>query len=154
MDHVAPDLRTALVVDDNADVRLLLATVLGTRGFRVVEAADGGQALGLAEQADPPDVVVLDVQMPDFDGWETLAALRASPRFADVPVVLCTVKSSAADRLRAWKLGCDGYLVKPFDIHDLVRDVEGAIDARRAGREARQQLSSGRGGRWCPAAGS
>ncbi|HEX2040822.1 MAG TPA: response regulator [Acidimicrobiales bacterium] len=136
---MAPPVRTALVVDDNPDVRLLLATVLGARGFTVVEAAGGAEALAVADRTAVPDVVVLDVQMPEPDGWDTLAALRASPRFADVPVVVCTVKSSVADRVRAWKLGCDGYLVKPFDVDDLVRGVEAAIESRRAGREVRRR---------------
>ena len=141
---------TVLVVDDNADVRLLMATVLGTGGYRVMEAGSGDEALAMTVQADVPDAIVLDVQMPLLDGWDTLAGIRESPRFGDVPVVLCTVKSSAADRMRGWKLGCDGYLVKPFDIDDLLQEVESAIAKRAAQQLAvrHRQRQAGSEPRW------
>ena len=132
---------TALVVDDNEDVRLLLATVLGSGGYDVVEAASGDEALAMTRTASVPDVIVLDVQMPVLDGWDTLAGIRASSRFGDVPVVLCTVKSSAPDRMRGWKLGCDGYLVKPFDIEELLHEVENAIAQRAARKETRWRFA-------------
>jgi CheY-like chemotaxis protein len=140
---------TVLVVDDHADVRLLMTTVLASGGYHVVEAASGDEALAMTAGPDVPDAIVLDVQMPLLDGWDTLAGIRASPRFGEVPVVLCTVKSSAADRMRGWKLGCDGYLVKPFDIDDLLREVENAMTKRAAQRLAvRRQRQAGDERRW------
>src|SRR4051794_14139204 len=104
----------ALVIDDQADVRRLIEHVLIRAGF-VVEGVGGARAalLRLA-RGSVPDLVVLDVQMPDVDGWTALRAIRATQRTADVPVVLCTVKGRVDDAMRGWKLGCDGYVAKPF----------------------------------------
>lgn len=117
-----------LVVDDAADVRLLLRTVLTEGGFHVTEAAGGAEAIALLEGV-LPDLVLLDVQMPGNDGWQTLTAIRARRRTSTLPVVICTVKGGADDRARGYRLGCDGYLVKPFSINDVV-DVVAEVLAR------------------------
>jgi CheY-like chemotaxis protein len=114
----------ALVVDDAADIRLLADLVLSMAGFTVVAAASGADALRMLAAGDLPDIVLLDVQMPDLDGWETLTRLRGDPRTAALPVVMCTVKGLPEDSLRGWSLGCDGYLGKPFDIAGLVAELE------------------------------
>jgi CheY-like chemotaxis protein len=114
----------ALVVDDAADIRLLADLVLSMAGFTVVGAASGAEALRMLAAGDLPDIVLLDVQMPDLDGWETLTRLRGDPRTAALPVVMCTVKGLPEDSLRGWSLGCDGYLGKPFDIAGLVAELE------------------------------
>ena len=121
----------ALVVDDSADIRLLLKSVLRSRGYEVAEADSGIEALRLLSEGGPfagrlPDVVVLDVQMPLMDGWDTLAAIRANPLTANLPVVLCTVRAAPPDLEKAWGLGCDGYLVKPFNIEDVEPEVRRA----------------------------
>jgi CheY-like chemotaxis protein len=131
---------TVLVVDDAPDIRLLMREVLRHSGFVVTEAEDGSHALTVLAAGELPAVIVLDVQMPGVDGWATLAALRADPRTVDVPVVLCTVRSHPTDQLRAWELGCDGFLGKPFRIEDLVRQVRelaGADATARAANRAR-----------------
>jgi len=129
---------TALVVDDAPDIRLLADLVLSMAGFKVRAAASGRDALHLLAGAELPDVVLLDVQMPEVDGWETLSSLRADPRTADLPVVLCTVKGLPEDTLKGWSLGCDGYLGKPFDIGNLVEELQAVAyrtcDERRAVR--------------------
>ncbi len=114
---------TVLVVDDAPDIRLLVREVLERSGFVVIEACSGPQALQSLAGPELPDVVVLDVQMPDMDGWEVLSAVRRQRVTADLRVVLCTVKAGPADTLRAWELGCDGYLTKPFSIVDLADEV-------------------------------
>ena len=113
-----------LVVDDAEDIRLLMSQVLRIAGFDVAEATSGHDALRLLAEDEPPVVAVIDVQMPEMDGWETLTAVRGNPATADLPVLLCTVKSGTADILRAWQLGCDGYLTKPFAIADLIGEVQ------------------------------
>jgi CheY-like chemotaxis protein len=119
-------MRRALVVDDASDIRLLLRSVLRGRGFDVDEAANGVEALDLLASGERPDVIVLDVQMPQLDGWDTLVAIRGDPSTSEVPVILCTVRSQPADAERAWLLGCDGFVAKPFAVDDLVRRVEDA----------------------------
>ena len=126
----------ALVVDDAHDIRLLADLVLSMAGFKVTAASSGRQALALLAGDDLPDIVLLDVQMPEVDGWETLTRLRADPRTADLPVVLCTVKGLPEDTLRGWSLGCDGYLGKPFDIGGLVDELHAVLGRGLAEREA------------------
>jgi two-component system OmpR family response regulator len=127
----------ALVVDDAADIRLLAELVLTMAGFTVTAVSGGSEALRvLIVDGDLPDVVLLDVQMPDVDGWETLRRLRQHPTTADLPVVLCTVKGLPEDTLKGWSLGCDGYLGKPFDIGGLVEELEGVLARTRPERES------------------
>lgn len=118
----------ALIVDDNDDIRYLLRHVLAMDGFAVTEAPSGPDALRALQDGLRPDVVVLDVQMPDVDGWDTLRAIRADPGTAEVPVVMCTVKGRPVDAEHGWSLGCDGYVSKPFDIDDLRAVIRGAIE--------------------------
>lgn len=131
----------ALVVDDATDIRLLADLVLTMAGFTVSAAASGSEALRRLAAGELPDIVLLDVQMPDVDGWETLSRVRADPRTADLPVVLCTVKGLPEDTLKGWSLGCDGYLGKPFDINGLVDELHSVLgrnrDQRLAVRRAR-----------------
>lgn len=103
-----------LVVDDQEDVREMLRLTLMFQSFQVSEAASGAEALSVLEGAELPDLVVLDVQMPVMDGYEVLARLREHRRTGELPVIVCSVKSSLTDAERAWKLGCDGYVKKPF----------------------------------------
>jgi CheY-like chemotaxis protein len=143
--------RHALVVDDAADIRLLAELVLSMAGFRVTAAESGRAALAVLARGCAPDVVLLDVQMPELDGWETLGRLRGDPRTADLPVVLCTVKGLPEDALRGWGLGCDGYLGKPFDIAGLVDELTAVLsrdrDERLAVRRSHIAALSGTGGR-------
>ncbi|HEX8769280.1 MAG TPA: response regulator [Acidimicrobiales bacterium] len=115
---------TAMVVDDAPDIRRLLDLVLSMAGHTVVEAAGGIEAVGMLRDGPLPDVVILDVQMPDLDGWDTLERLRADAHTAGVPVILCTVRGMVGDNLRGWSLGCDGFVTKPLDLRDLVAQVE------------------------------
>jgi CheY-like chemotaxis protein len=117
----------ALVVDDAADIRLLADLVLSMAGFRVTAAASGREALDALGRGEIPDVMLLDVQMPEVDGWETLRRVRSDPCTANLPVVLCTVKGLPEDTLKGWSLGCDGYMGKPFDIGGLVDELRGVL---------------------------
>jgi CheY-like chemotaxis protein len=115
---------SVLVVDDDPDIRMLLQIALERDGHDV-ECAQGGTA-GLAALHTPGrarPVVILDVQMPDLDGWQVLRQIRADEALRDTPVILCTVKASASDLNRGWESGCDAYLTKPFDIADMSSEV-------------------------------
>ena len=125
-----------LVVDDAPDIRMLADLVLTMAGFSVTPAASGTEALRVLAEGGLPDIVLLDVQMPDLDGWETLTRLRGDPRTAELPVVLCTVKGLPEDTLRGWSLGCDGYLGKPFDISGLVEELRAVLRRDAGWREA------------------
>jgi DNA-binding response OmpR family regulator len=126
----------ALVVDDAPDIRLLADLVLSMAGFSVSAASSGGEALRKLAGGELPDIILLDVQMPDVDGWETLSRVRSDPRTANLPVVLCTVKGLPEDTLKGWSLGCDGYMSKPFDINGLVEELNGVLR-----RDMKQRLA-------------
>ena len=127
---------TILLVDDAPDIRLLLRAVLQRTGHEVLEADSGGAALALLADGTTPDAIILDIQMPGLDGWETLSQVREHPWAEDVPVLMCSVKAAPQDISRAWMLGCDGYLTKPFNITDLAREVEAIIAMTSAERSA------------------
>ena len=114
--------RRVLLVDDAADIRMLVRLVLEDSGFLVEEAQDG--ASGLAAAAGLPDVVLLDVQLPDVDGPELLRALRADPRTAALPVVFLTGERGGEQSLTA--AGALGVLHKPLDL-DSFADVLAAL---------------------------
>jgi DNA-binding response OmpR family regulator len=127
----------ALVVDDAADLRFLMREVLSRSGVAVEEASSGLDALGRLG-SDPPDVVILDVQMPDMDGWETLSAIRRQ-QGDGMGVILCTVRSHPADAVRAYELGCDAFLAKPFDIRELAAITTSVGSIAPAERLAQRQ---------------
>lgn len=120
--------RRVLVVDDAADLRELLAIALRRAGFDVV-GADGGPAAAsvLAAESDTIDAVVLDIQMPEVDGWEVLSRIRSEPATAELPVIVCTVKGRDHDIERVYAAGGTAYVGKPFDIVELVDTIEGVL---------------------------
>ena len=113
-----------LVVDDESAIRELVSTVLSYEGFVVREAASGDEAVRLARQA-PVDLVVLDVMLPDFDGFEVQRRLAGAGVHA--PVVFLTARDEVEDRIRGLRAGADDYVVKPFSIHELVARVEAVL---------------------------
>jgi DNA-binding response OmpR family regulator len=118
--------RRVLVVDDDADIRLLLRELLSGAGYRVETAQDGRAALRVFYE-NPTDVVVLDLSMPELDGFETLDRLRD---LSDVPVILLTARSSEIDKVRGFRAGADDYVVKPFGRQELLARIEALL--RRA----------------------
>src|SRR5688572_25664796 len=102
-----------LVVDDEEGIRVLCRVNLELSGFEVVEAGDGLSALETARR-EAPDVIFLDVMMPNMDGWEVLRHLKEGAATADIPVIMLTARTSEADQIRAWGEGVIQYLAKPF----------------------------------------
>ena len=114
-----------LVVDDKADVRLLLVAVLERAGHEVIEAADGTTVQTWVTDASP-DVIILDLMMPGMDGWETLARLKSSPELRDVPVIISSVLHEDADLAKARQLGAVDYIPKPWGASDLIQRIRWA----------------------------
>ncbi|MGB9723836.1 MAG: response regulator [Chloroflexia bacterium] len=115
-----------LVVDDDAYVRRSLADVLQEEGYAVITAQDGPTALRLL-YAERPDLVILDVMMPDMDGWEVCRRIR---EMTDIPVLMLTARGQVRDRVKGLDLGADDYLVKPVALEELRARVRAAL--RRA----------------------
>jgi two-component system, cell cycle response regulator DivK len=118
-----------LVVEDNEKNMKLFRDVLLAKGHRTLEATTGGQAVELATEHSP-DLVLMDIQLPDIDGVEALARLRADERTASVPVVALTAQAMEGDRERFLASGFDGYLSKPVNIADLVATVKRYCEER------------------------
>lgn len=129
-----------LVADDDAWILRMVATVLEKRGYAVMTATDGEEALTKA-LANPPDLLISDVMMPKMDGWALVKALRARPEFATLPVIFLTALSSDEDRIRGFRLGADDYVPKPFRFEEL--DLRVAKTMRRTqamAQEARETI--------------
>ncbi|MGY1822508.1 SpoIIE family protein phosphatase [Geodermatophilus sp. SYSU D00079] len=129
-----------LVADDNADMRAYVVRLLAPR-YAVRAVADGRQALEAA-LADPPDLVVSDVMMPGLDGVELLAALRADPRTARVPVVLLSARAGEEAAVEGLAAGADDYLVKPFSAQELVARVDAHLHLGQARRAAEERFTA------------
>jgi two-component system, cell cycle response regulator DivK len=115
--------RLVLIVEDNEKNLKLARDLLQVKGFSTVEAPDGGLGIALAA-AHHPALVLLDIQLPDMDGWEALARLRADPRTADIPVVAVTAFAMDGDRERFLDAGFDGYIPKPIDVRSFPAQVD------------------------------
>jgi two-component system KDP operon response regulator KdpE len=116
-----------LIIEDDLTLNSLLAAYLGKRGYDILSAMDGEEALRLAEEGQP-DLVILDIMMPGTDGWETCRRLRQT---SQVPVLILTAKVSQDDVLRGLQLGADDYVKKPFDLRELELRIQAIL--RRAG---------------------
>ena len=140
---------TILVVDDEPDIRLFVRFTLNIDGHEVVEARDGAEALEIVGR-HRPDLIVLDVMMPELSGWDTLARLKADPdpRVQEIPVVMLTALSAPMDRAKGGIEGAVRYLAKPIAPDDLLATVTGALEdepepvqRRRAQREALESIA-------------
>jgi DNA-binding response OmpR family regulator len=121
-------MRRILIVDDEPEIGRILGLILRGAGFEVV-AVDGGRAALAHLAASATDLVLLDVTMPEIDGFETLRRIREAPATARVPVLMLTAHASAADRSRAQGLGADDFIAKPFDAADVVERVRARLGA-------------------------
>lgn len=121
-----------LVVEDNERNMKLFRDVLDASGYRTLEATTGRQAVELAT-AHSPDLVLMDIQLPDMGGVETLGRLREDERTARLPVVALTAQAMAGDRERFLAAGFDGYVSKPVNIPDLIATVKRHCVSPRVG---------------------
>ncbi len=115
--------RTVLVVDDEPRMVQLIAMNLDREGFRVITAADGYEALGHLAK-DMPDLVLLDIMLPDMNGFQTLQKIR---ELSAVPVIFLSVKGEEVDRVRGLDLGADDYITKPFSPRELISRIKAVL---------------------------
>jgi CheY-like chemotaxis protein len=112
--------RKALLVDDDVRNLFAIGSVLEARGMGVLFAENGREALTALDDHPDVDVVLLDVMMPEMDGYETMQAIRAQERFARLPVIAVTAKAMKGDRERSIASGASDYITKPLDVDQLV----------------------------------
>lgn len=120
-----------LLVEDREDNRVLARKLLERAGFRVVEATDGREALEQVA-AQRPDLVLLDMSLPQVDGWTVARTLRQSPEFANLPIVALTAHAMDGDRERVLEAGCDEFLTKPIEVAKFIPTIRRILERRRA----------------------
>lgn len=126
-----------LIAEDDADIRGLLKLYLEGEGLRVLEAADGTDALALARE-HTPDMAILDIMMPGMNGFELTRALR---KYSDIPILILSAKSQDNDKILGLNLGADDYIAKPFNPVEIVARVKAQL--RRAARTSADVLTVG-----------
>ncbi|MFN5864725.1 MAG: PleD family two-component system response regulator [Pseudanabaena sp.] len=119
-----------LVVEDSKPQREMIANLLQNHQFEVVTANNGLEALSQAELIHP-DVVILDVIMPTMNGYELCRKLRDNPETWDVNIIICSTKSTSADRHRGFRQGANAYISKPFSPEDLVDTVKEMLKSKK-----------------------
>jgi len=127
---------TILVVDDEAHIVELAALYLEQDGFRVQSAGDGAQALEVIAR-QPPALMVLDLMLPEVDGWEVCRRVRAGSAAPDLPIIMLTARDDDVDKIVGLELGADDYVTKPFNPRELVARVKAIL--RRTRRAAHPQ---------------
>ncbi len=118
-----------LVAEDNEDNRIIAVTILRHFGYRVIEAETGTAAMHLA-RAERPSLILMDVGMPDIDGWTATRTLKDDALTRSIIILAFTAHALPSDRQHAIDAGCDGYLAKPIEPLRLVREVEQALTGR------------------------
>jgi len=114
---------TILYVEDNVDNRTLVRRVLLSEDYELIEAVNAMDALRVLENTKP-DLILMDINMPDMDGYTLTAKIKTTPGFERVPILAITANVMRGDKEKTLEAGCDGYIQKPLDIDQLIREVE------------------------------
>lgn len=122
-----------LIVDDDLQTLKLIGLMLERRGHEIVAARDGGQAL-LKARTEAPDLIILDMMMPDMSGQEVCRQLRRDPATRDLPILMFTAKSEVSAKVQGFEAGADDYMTKPIHPNDLAARVDAALQRRAAAR--------------------
>ena len=127
-----------LIAEDNAEIRTLVSSILVEEGHKVGVAQNGQQALDMMVD-DPPDVLVLDIMMPQMDGYTVLKELKSSGIKEQMKILILTAKTSESDWVRGYKLGADSYLTKPFDTDELINGIEDLLSSTKEQLRVRRE---------------
>lgn len=119
-----PENNSAYIVEDDDHISYLVSFLLQKNGYQVTIADDGEKGMNLINNEAVPKLIILDVMMPFYNGFELLKHLKAKPAWKDVPVLMLTAKSQESDILRALESGASDYLVKPFEPMELLNRVK------------------------------
>ena len=119
-----------LYIEDNPGNRMLVRRILEAEGFSVAEATDGLAGLEMATQVQP-DLILLDINLPEIDGYDLAKRFRDTPGLQHVPILAITANVMRGDRERTLEAGCDGYIQKPIDVDQLPKQVRAALQKNR-----------------------
>ena len=120
---------TILYVEDNPDNRLLVKRILLAEDYSLLEAIDGRDALDVLETAHP-DLILMDINMPDMDGYTLTAKIKSLPGFERIPILALTANVMRGDKEKTLEAGCDGYIQKPLDVDQLTREIDKFLSRR------------------------
>ncbi len=120
---------TILYVEDNPDNRTLVRRILLSEDYSLIEATDAYNAIEILK-GTRPDLILMDINMPDMDGYTLTSKIKSMPGFERVPILALTANVMRGDKEKTLEAGCDGYIQKPLDIDQLVREVERFISRR------------------------
>lgn len=120
------NLKTVLHVEDNDDNRVLVRRMLQFAGYQVIEARNGFEALESLKTCQP-DLILIDINMPDMDGYSLTGRIKTIPHLYQTPIVAITANALRGDREKTYQAGCDGYIEKPIDIDSFVDQINGFI---------------------------
>ena len=115
-----------LAIEDHEENRRLLRDLLTSFGYELTEALTGEEGL-TAAAANPPDLILMDIQLPGIDGYETTRRIKADPALRHIPVIAVTSYALSGDDVKAFAAGCDAYVTKPFDPADLLEKIRGYL---------------------------
>ena len=116
-----------LVVEDNPDNRILITDVLTSLNYEVIVAVDGEEGVNKAT-AEIPDLILMDLSLPQMDGWTATGHIKANPKLAHIPVIALTAHAMVGDRERALEAGCNDYVSKPIDLRELAGKLAQYLD--------------------------
>jgi two-component system cell cycle response regulator DivK len=114
---------TILYIEDNPDNRLLVRRVLLSEDYSILEAIDANDALNVLKTAHP-DLILMDINMPDMDGYTLTTKIKSMPGFERIPILALTANVMRGDKEKTLEAGCDGYIQKPLDIDQLTQEIE------------------------------
>jgi two-component system cell cycle response regulator DivK len=121
---------TILYVEDNPDNRTLVRRILLSEDYKLLEATNASEALEILKTTRP-DLILMDINMPDMDGYALTAKIKTTPGFERVPILALTANVMRGDREKTLEAGCDGYIQKPIDIEQLVKEIERFLSRSR-----------------------
>src|SRR5215831_17978449 len=111
-----------LVIEDTEDNRQIIRDLLSSVGYELIEAVDGAEGVVIA-QKERPDLILMDIQLPEIDGYEATRRIRAIPELARTPIIAVTSYALSGDEAKTREAGCDGYIAKPFSTRQLLAKV-------------------------------
>ena len=128
--HVSPQATTILIVDDQPDNRDMLAELLSSEGYRIVQAASGMEAMDQIAK-ETPQLILLDVSMPDMDGYAVASLLKADPKTSGIPIIMVTAHTGRGARVVGLHTGVEDYMTKPVDAPELLLKVRNLLRLRQ-----------------------
>lgn len=119
---------TILCVEDTPDNRLLISRILMVEGYEVIFAENADETMTIAKSDQHVDLVLMDINLPDVDGYTLTHMLREIPRYANIPILALTANVMKGDREKSLEAGCDGYIQKPVDVDALPRQIKAFLN--------------------------